>query len=223
MRTALVLLGVLALAAAAACGDDGPRDAMGVIEAENAAAAKGDVQACVDLWAEDASLEFPDGSEFGVLDPAPYPTDDYDGDGSNTLLDAMQASIALTDAFEQEMEIDCTEVSDTVVECVEHPSDVFTRAAGVESPGFTLRTTVENGLIVHRQLVGPVGGDWSALDDFDAAAHEEIVSYEGWVADNHGDHHPTMFEPPCCRAHVATTPESVELHEELMPQYQDTL
>ena len=196
---------------------------MAVVEAEDAAAAKGDVEACVDLWAADATLEFPDGSEFGLLETAPYPTDDYDGDGTETLMDAMQASIALAAAFEGDMTLDCTEVSDTVAECVEYPVDVFTRAAGVTSPGFTIRTTVEDGLIVHRKLVGPADGDWSAQEEFDGAVHGEMLRYEEWVADHHAEQHATMFEAPCCRALIATTPESVDLHEALMPQYQDTL
>lgn len=228
MKARTVISVVLALAvlmalAITGCGDDDPKGAMDVVEAENDTAMSGDAEGFAAMWAKDAVFVFPDGSEQEVWTTAEFPTGDYDGDGTSSMADMAQTQVALSPTFEQSVEMECTEVSETVVECAETTTDVFTEAAGVDDPGTVLRTTVDDGLIMERHLVGPVGEDWAAIDAFNAAVGEEFTRYEQWVFDTHRDLHSTMFQGSCCTGNVATTTESVELHEEFLPEYLATL
>jgi hypothetical protein len=223
MISILLALAVLIALAITGCGDDDPKGAMDVVEAENETAMSGDSEGFAAMWAKDAVFVFPDGSEQEVWATAEFPTADYDGDGTPSMADMAQTDVALNPTYERNVEMTCTEVSETVVECDETRTDAFTRAAGVEDPGVVIRTTVEDELIVERKLVGPVGDDWPAIDAFDAAVSDEFTRYEQWVFDTHRDLHSTMFQGSCCTGNVATTTESVELHEEMMPEYLATL
>jgi hypothetical protein len=214
---------LMLLVATTACSDDGTATPMEVVDAETEAVMAADSAAFAELWSDEAVFAFPDGSEEGVWDEAPWPVDDFDGDGTGSMLDYAQADVALSDAFERTISTDCTEVSDTEVRCTEVVADVFDEIAGLEDPGMDYTTTVQDGRIVAREMHAPPGDDWTEIDAYDEAYFSAWTDYERWVETTHPDDHDEMFQGPCCRGEMATTMESVALHDEMIPEYAATL
>lgn len=210
-----------------ACGSgDEPTRALAVVEAQHAAAADGDSDKAREFWAANAVFTYPEGfgiDEIEVWSDAPFLTEDYDGDGTPSVADIVQTKIALTDAFSRTVEMDCTEISESVVECTDYVSDVFTRAAGVEDPGLAYRMTIDDDLIVQRDYSIEQVAGWPAVDAFDSAVETEVRRYEQWIFDTHHELHPVMFQGSCCTGLIATTTDSVEQHTQTMPEYQKTL
>lgn len=222
MRKAVAI--PMAFALLAACGGDGePSGAKEVVETEIAAADAGDASEMASFWSDDAVFVLPDGTEVGVWEHSEFPIDDFDGDGTPSMADLAQVESAMAPTFERTTEVECTELSETEVECNEYRSDVFVRLAGIEDPGIVHRTETVDDLIVRRTIVGGVEGDFEAVDEFDATVGEQSKAYEQWIFDNHRELHPKMYGGSCCVGIPAATQEAVELHAEMLPQYLETL
>lgn len=221
MRKALIP--ALLMTVVAACGSDDGSGPMAVEEALREAAVDGDVDGYVALWSDEAVFVSPEGDEMGMWDTAPWPIDDFDGDGTTAFMDYLQADVMIGPAVGRSLEAECAEISESEVECSEWMTDVFTELAGVEDPGVRYAVTVTDGLVTRQQVIEPVDGDWDDVQAFDEAVHGELKDFERWIFAEHRELHPQMFSGSCCTGDVMTTPESMELHEEMLPQYLETV
>lgn len=194
----------------AAAAPDGTSPAE-VVKRELAAQMEGDWEAVAALWADDAVAVQPDGTEIAFYDEVPFPIDDFDGDGVVTIMDDHLAAAAITPAMGKTISAECTDVSDTVADCTETTSNAFSEAAGVDPLVIELQITVEDGLIVRQEFIGPVG-DPAA---FETATMSGFAGYGEWVAETAPDEHPVMFDA----SGMTMTMEAVELHNRMLPTY----
>jgi hypothetical protein len=208
MFVAFILLG----AAVVACGSDGdaamtPSE---VIEAEVAAENAGDTQAIVAMWSSDATIY--DGQ-------VPEWVGDFDGDGMVSPMDIHMSEAAMGTAMDKQADVACTEVSDTVVECTYTLSTAFSDAAGVEPAEMQMRVTVEEGLIVDMEPLGP--SDEAAFGAYVEANLQAMEAYQDWVATTHGDDVADLFIDDTGEPRV--TAHNIELHQQRMTEFVGTL
>jgi len=186
-----------------------------VVADELAAQEAGDWEAVAAFWADDAVAVQPDGTEIGAWSEVSFQIDDFDGDGVVTIMDDHLATAALTPAIGKTIAVECTDVSDTVVECTESTSNAFSEAASVDPLVIEMRITVEDGLIVRQEFLGIVGD----ADAFETATMTGFADYGQWVLETAPDDYDLMFDG----TDMMMTLEAIELHNQMLPTYIDQM
>lgn len=201
------------------CGDAGVGSAEPVgLSADLLTATRdGDNQTWRDAYAANAKVTFPDGTTMEVFGEAPYPVDDFDGDGVGSFADDMQFRNALHEPAGQTMTWECSEIAADQSECTTTASDKFIEAGGGAPLVTTTRTTFHDGKVIKQEFLEPTDdASMQASQDAHAAT---MSSYEQWVLDTHPDLYKAVFHGPCCDSALVGSADAITIHAELMPTY----
>lgn len=184
--------------------------ALEVVQAEFAAENDGDPDAILALWSKDAAM-------YAMA--VPEWVGDFDGDGTTSAMDGHVSNAALNPALGKRVDIACTEASETVVECTSTISTAFAEAAGVNPAQLELRFTVQDGLILDQEVLGPVDED--VMDAFVGANQSGIEDYQRWISETHADQYEELFEANV--SEMVITRGNLTQHQQMLAEYFETV